>query len=936
MTYWNDIEQKWQNEWERRGIFQPKAGKGPKKTITVAYPYPNSPQHIGHGRTYTLADIDARYWRMRGYTVLFPMGFHYTGTPILGMARRVQAGDTDLLDGLRNLFGVPPDVIEGFREPLNIANYFRDEIKQGMKEMGYSIDWRREFTTIDKAYTKFIEWQVNALRDMGLIIQGSHPVGWCPRDQNPVSQHDTLGDVEPEFTEYILIKFRCNDHTLVAATLRPETIFGVTNLWANPDVTYDIVRVGDEEWIVSPQCTYKLSFQDSTTEKIGTIHGKDLIGTIATTPLGRSVPVLAAGFADPQTGTGLVMSVPAHAPFDYAALLDAAASTSQAREISPIPVIQVPGYGDIPARQVCESMEITGQTDPRLEEATTEVYNKEFYGGTLLDICGPFAGRTVSECKDDVRDWLRKSHGSTHFLEMTSPVRCRCGTTCVVKVLANQWFLNYGLPHWKEKTRDGLANMDILPPEISSEFYNVVDWLRERACARQHGMGTTLPWDSNWIVESLSDSTIYTAFYIIMKFVHNGTITPDVMDGRFFDYVYYGKGTPPDVAGIKEIREEFLYFYPVDTRHSGRDLVPNHLTFFVMNHVVLFPKEHWPRQIVVNGSVLMGGKKMSKSMGNIVPLRSAIKKYGADPIRLGIIISAELLQDADIDLNSVSGLGQRLERIMRECSEAEAGEIKHAGMAERWMQARLDVLTARVTNNMERMRMRESLHDILYGLESDVQWYRQRLAGMPESRGMNHMICSMRATLLAPFAPHAAEEMWANLGNDGLVAEAKWPSHTRIDGEVLHSEHLLRAILNDISRIVKISKITPRRIMIYVDGRHSIYREVLRCVESGHTSIRSIMKELGRDPLKADMRRRSGEITKCLSDILAEPTDIRGYRMDDESFDELQLLRSQLQSVVNISFKNAAVEVYDAHNAPSDPGGKAKAARPFKPAIFIV
>ena len=69
------------------------------------------------------------------------------------------------------------------------------------------------------------------------------------------------------------------------------------------------------------------------------------------------------------------------------------------------------------------------------------------------------------------------------------------------------------------------------------------------------------------------------------------------------------------VEKLDEIRKEFLYFYPVDSRHSGRDLVPNHLTFFVLNHVVLFPKENWPKEIVVNGSVLMDGKKNVKIYG---------------------------------------------------------------------------------------------------------------------------------------------------------------------------------------------------------------------------------------------------------------------------------------------------------------------------------
>ena len=109
---------------------------------------------------------------MQGYNVLFPMGFHYTGTPVLGMAKRIQSQEKEILDGLRNVYHVPEDAIKTFVEPIKIADYFHEEIKSGMIEMGYSIDWRREFTTIVPGYQKFIEWQITTLKENGKIIQG--------------------------------------------------------------------------------------------------------------------------------------------------------------------------------------------------------------------------------------------------------------------------------------------------------------------------------------------------------------------------------------------------------------------------------------------------------------------------------------------------------------------------------------------------------------------------------------------------------------------------------------------------------------------------------------------------------------------------------------------------------------------------------------------
>ena len=141
---WSAIDKKWQKKWLENNDHEIDSNNKEKKFITVAYPYPNSPQHIGHGRTYTIADVHSRYLRMKGFNVLFPMGFHYTGTPILGMAKRVEANDAELIEGFKTLYKVPEDKIKEFVEPVKIADYFHEEIKSGMIEMGYSIDWRRE------------------------------------------------------------------------------------------------------------------------------------------------------------------------------------------------------------------------------------------------------------------------------------------------------------------------------------------------------------------------------------------------------------------------------------------------------------------------------------------------------------------------------------------------------------------------------------------------------------------------------------------------------------------------------------------------------------------------------------------------------------------------------------------------------------------------
>ena len=950
---WNQIETKWQAKWNESKDFETNPNEKPKKFITVAYPYPNSPQHIGHGRTYTLADVHARYYRMKGYNVLFPMGFHYTGTPVLGMAKRIQAGEKEILDGLRNVYHVPEDAIKTFVEPIKIADYFHEEIKSGMIEMGYSIDWRREFTTIVPGYQKFIEWQITTLKENGKIIQGSHPVGWCPNDSNPVSQHDTMGDVEPKIDDKnFLVKFVFGEFIFPITTLRPETIFGVTNLWVNPNTIYKKLTVDGEKWIVSKECAYKLQFFDKEITEDGDIAGSDIIGKYAKTHDGVDIPILPADFVEPGMGTGLVMSVPGHAPKDYQALMDLKSKGHElAVKIEPISIITTEGYGKFPAQQICEKLGVSNQSDEKLEEATKELYLKEFTDGKLNERCGDFNNEKVQFGRDKVRVWLSENKHLEKFPVLeNAPVHCRCGTECVVKILNNQWFLNYGDEEWKEQARNCFDEMNILPSNIRTEFKEVIDWLHERACARQQGLGTKLPWDKDWIVESLSDSVIYMAYYTISRFVNDGTLKPENLTKEFFDYILLGKGDISLAADtsklskdvISMVKKEFLYFYPVDSRHSGRDLVQNHLSFFVLNHVAIFEKKLWPQEIVVNGSVMMDGVKMSKSMGNIIPLRTAIKDHGADPIRLAIISSAELLQDADFNMESISGIQSKLKSLLEECSTLKAGEIGDLETEDRWILSKTQNMISQVTEAVEKMRLREGLQDILFSFESDLSWYTKRVEAKNRDNvsGILHKINSTRVAMLSPFAPHVAEEMWEKLGYSELASKSAWPKFVKenVDATSIQSEELLKSTIDDIANILKVTKITPQKIVIYVNGdefKSKIYQKILGIMVGGQNNMGVVMKELIADPQTTDAKKMPDFIQKVIKDLHSESEEIKSIKLESKEFDEKQFLSAELTSIGKKEF-GVDIQVYSTTDKDIyDPKGKARHARPFKPAILI-
>lgn len=971
MEFLRAIEEKWQGKWEKAKIFEADPDpKKPKYFITVAYPYPNSPQHIGHGRTYTLADVHARYMRMRGYNVLLPMAFHYTGTPVLAMARRLADNDTGLINDFINVYKIPKEKVKEFTDPMTLASFFHQEIKTGMKEIGFSIDWRREFTTIDPHYNRFIEWQFQKLRKAGYISRGSHPVGWCPKDGNPVGQHDTVGDVEPEIGEFTLIKFRQNNLVFPTATLRPETVFGVTNIWLNPKTKYVKAAVDAEQWIVSKECVEKLTHLNRKVKVLETFGGKDLIGKLVENPATKTkIPILPADFVDPKNATGVVMSVPGHAPYDYVALENLRKTPSQLKEyglaprtiesVKPISLIEVPGYSEIPAADAVRKMNIKEQTDPKLEEATKEVYRHEFHNGIMKPNTGKYSGLSVNEAKDKVKqDLIAEGKATTMYELLNRPVLCRCKTECIVKIVQDQWFIDYGKQEWKTLAHKNLDNMEILPEELRSEFNNVIDWLHEKACARKSGMGTRLPWDKDWIIESLSDSTIYMAYYTIVKHIKEHKLQPAQLTDEVFDYVFLGIGKTAEIAQkakldakiIEEMHSEFMYFYPLDSRHSGRDLVPNHLTFMIFNHTAIFPEKLWPRQIATNGSVMMEGAKMSKSFGNIIPLREGLAKFGADPIRLSVLSTAELLQDAEFSPAIAKSMRERLERLYKFASEV-AKNSRNTKTSEnsltaidKWMLSRLQEHIRKATEAMDKLAVRKAIHSVLYELEQDFQWYQKRITSQKGNKKsatdfVHSQVLDAQIRMLTPVAPHLCEELWKMMGEKGFVSLASWPTadESMINIEAEENETLVMDVLEDTLNIMKATGMTPKKIYYYTacSWKWKVYLEMLEKARHGEAKLSEIMKELAaEEDSKKNMKEIANFAQKALKEVNRIPQDRREKVLKMKALDEKAAIEDA-KDLLKQRLKAQVVVYSEDDSQRYDPKNKAALSMPFKPAIYI-
>jgi len=959
MEFLKQIEEKWQKNWETAKIFE--ANPDPTKQkffITFPYAYMNGPLHAGHAFTASRTDVYARFKRMQGYNVLFPWAWHWTGQPLLGASNRVAKGDQEWIRVLREVDGVPEQELKKFVDPIYMATYYTDEGRIGAKKMGFSVDWRREFNTVMPTYQKLIEWQYESLRTMGYVSKGTHPVVWCPKCQSPTGDHDRqVGEgVTPE--EYTLIKFKLDAETyLPAATLRPETIFGVTNIWLNPDATYVEAHVDNEKWVISEEAVQKLKEQGRTVKVNRPMKGRALIGKTFENPATKGkLMILPGWFVDPAQATGVVYSVPAHAPYDWLALKDLQEKPETLKEfgidpetvknIKPISLIKVEGYGEYPAIEIVRQLGVKDQKDPRADEATNTLYKKEFHSGILKENCREYSGKTVREIKDIlIRDFKNRKVTDSMF-DLPQQVVCRCMTKCIVKVLQDQWFLNYSDLEWKAKTREALSKMKIYPDTATQYFSTVIDWLKEWACARTTGFGTPLPWGKGWIIETLSDSTIYMAFYTLNKHVKQHGIKPEMLTKEVFDYILSGKGDLKKVSkesGINRevlagMREEFLYWYPVDLRVSAKELVPNHLTFFIFHHVALFPPKQWPKAIGVNGMLMSEGTQMHKSKGNFVTMKSIAEQFGADATRCALIMAAEGMDDPDWRKENAKEMQSKLEAFYHFAKNIiENARKDENGHLEKWLMSTLQKRITEVTESLEEMKTRTALSTALFETWNDFRWYVNR-KGKAETRTLKEAL-GIWLRLLAPFAPHICEEMWTEMKGKGFISVAEWPEADKklMNTQAIEKEDLVRSVIDDTLNVLKATKVTPRKICYYAAGswKWKVYHSILEHFKHGEVKMNEIMKALAKDE---DLKKNMGEIAKFAAKVVREVSRIPDERRESllrmETLDEKAAIEDA-KSFLEDRFKAKIMVYSEEDEGRYDPKSRAVLCAPCRPAIYI-
>lgn len=278
-------------------------------------------------------------------------------------------------------------------------------------------------------------------------------------------------------------------------------------------------------------------------------------------------------------------------------------------------------------------------------------------------LVGEHKGKKIQDIKKSLQKYLLDRNEAVVYYEPEKSVMSRSGDECVV-ALCDQWYLDYGNETWKKQAGVALKAINTFSDEVMKNFIGCLNWLHEHACSRKYGLGTKLPWDEQWLIESLSDSTIYMAYYTVAHLLQGNTfrgdkpnalgIKAEQMTPEVWDYIFF-KNTPyPSNCKIKKesldlMRREFEFWYPVDLRASGKDLIQNHLTYFIYNHCAMWPEDQskWPKAIRANGHLLLNSAKMSKSEGNFLTLSEAVEKFSADGMRLCLADAGDTVEDAN-------------------------------------------------------------------------------------------------------------------------------------------------------------------------------------------------------------------------------------------------------------------------------------------------
>ncbi|MBU4283989.1 MAG: leucine--tRNA ligase, partial [Nanoarchaeota archaeon] len=861
------------------------------------YPYPSEKLHVGHLRNYSIGDALARFKRMNGFNVLYPMGYDAFGLPAENAAIQ---------------HNVDP-------EKWTLANI--KAISEQQKAMGMSYDWSRKIQSCTPDYYKWNQWMFLKFFGKGLAYRKKSAVNWCPgcktvlaneqveqgkcwRCKSVVEEKELeqwflkitdyadelLDDIEslkdwPERVKTmqknwigrshgidILFKIKDSDEKINTFTTRPDTLYGVTYFVIAPE--YPIVEKlvnktkyeKDVKKFIEEVKREELSERiDRTKDKKGMFIGRYVINPVN----GDQCPIYIADYAVMEYGTGAVMAVPCHDQRDF----EFAKKYNLSLKVVITPKNKQLKEDEMTEAFVDEGILVNSNKFNDLENKKAIEKISDFLEEKKL------GKRTVNY---KLRDWLisRQRYWGTPI----PVVYCdKCG---IVPVPENQ--LPVLLP--KDVNFGSGGN----PLETSSSFVNC----KCPKCSAKARRETDT-------MDTFVDSSWYFLRYCSPKF-----------DKAVFD------------------KKAVNYWMPVDQYIGGIEHAILHLLyarFFTkaLRDLKLCNINEPFKRLMTQGMVIKDGAKMSKSLGNVVDPADIIKDYGPDTARLFILFAALPEKELDWSDVGVKGAFKFLNRFYslvednREKISLGKIDFKQLNSKDKYVLSIMNHLIKDVTENIEQLKFSLAI--------SGIMQYINIVAKYAGEKSINKEVfgelVKTSIVVMSPFTPFICEELWNMIKCKGFVSLAEWPKYdkTMIDEKAESSEEMLDNVRKDIAYILDLIKVEkPKKLTLFVSGKwkYKFFRELKKEIEKTR-DVSAIMKAI-----IPQFRENSKDVSKLVPLIVKNPGRIPLVILDqDIEFNVLQnskkLFEDEFKSIVEI------IKAEDSKQA------KAKNAMPGKPAIVV-
>lgn len=746
----SEIEKKWQTKWAEGDVF--KVTEDPDKEkyyVLEMFPYPSGKLHMGHVRNYSIGDVLARFKKMKGFNVLHPMGWDSFGLPAENAAIK---------------HGVEPSKWTW----ENIG-----EMREQLKELGLSYDWDREVATCHPDYYKWMQWIFIQFYKKGLAYKKENPVNWCPSCQTVLANEQVVdGKCErcktlvgkkdlsqwyfkiTDYAERLLdnleelpgwpnkvklmqknwigksigaeVTFEIDgfDKGLDVFTTRPDTLYGVTYMVMAPEHPYlkELVAGSEYEepvnaYVDKVQHMSDIERTSTTNEKTGQFTGRYAINPLT----GKKVPIFISDYVLMDYGTGAIMAVPAHdqRDFDFAKKFD----------LEIIPVVD--------------------SDDPEVD-----VYDlKAAFAaeGTMIN-SEMFNGMNNKEAIEKIIDYLEEK---------------KIGKKSI----------NYKLRDWL------ISRQRYWGTPIPMIHCDDCGWVPEK----EENLPVLLPADVQFTGKgesplATSKTFVNTTCPVCGKPARREL---DTMDTFLDSSWYFLRYCDPKNTEAPFSKEKVDYWMNVDQYIGGVEHAILHLMYARFFQMALYDlglvtDEEPFKNLLTQGMVNKDGKKMSKSLGNVVSPAEILEKYGADTARLFILFAAPPEKELDWSDAGVEGSFRFLNRVYRLVYET----VQKYGFKTTDFEIRND--NDKQLNYMANYAVKKVSDDaggrfqfntaISTIMEFVNELYRYK--ELPDvNEGLINACIEKLVLILSPFTPHVCEEMWEYLGHTGSLYNVGWPAY---------------------------------------------------------------------------------------------------------------------------------------------------------------